>query len=321
MPRKILRFGIIVDTQAALEIAFGGANKPCVLAGIDKIDPVSIVKGAYEKFGIKIIELPLDANCLIPGIVLKKDSIRGMQRFRDLHQLEYTMHLPSFQVALCSANAHVRRGSIEAMVETFKTCEMLGGINNYVLRLTGDLEDQVSLFHMAQKYKELAWNHFLERGYDSLQEIISRTGIDPKKICIENSEGVPFSNMYDVIIDEIGTSICLDVGHVVLQGDEAMIDFMRRWKDKVHEIHLHNVLCKYIANRCRVLDDHHGLAQGIIDVPLFLEYLEKIDFQHPVLLEVSSQKEIVDSISYLKETGFMQTVLEHTPDVPIGNHF
>nr|MDO8119021.1 TIM barrel protein [Candidatus Sigynarchaeota archaeon] len=131
-------------------------------------------------------------------------------------------------------------------------------------------------------------------------------GISSGKICVENNEGIPFSTTYDVLLDEFrDMRICLDIGHLILQGDEQPADFVKRWKNRVGEIHFHNVLYKKIGNRIHSYDDHHGIVRGVLDVISFLNFLESINFKAPVLLEITTQKEIVESIAFLRENGFL----------------
>jgi sugar phosphate isomerase/epimerase len=299
---KKLRFGITVDIQAALELALGGGGAKNAVPRFDAIDPVLVVRQAYERHGMKVVELPADANYVLPNILTK--SIAPLSKLRDELGIEYTIHLPFFNLALTSFNQHVRAASIETIVENIKAGEQMGGINNYVLHLTGEIEDMINWFDIATNFKELAWGMFLDKGYQALEEIISRTGVAPAKICMENMEGVPFSRTCDILVQDLGVSICLDVGHAILQGDEHPVDFMTRWKDKVHEIHLHNVLSKTFQNRVRVYDDHHGIRKGVLDTTGFLHHLEAMDYKHPVLLEIQSQAEVAESIAYLRETGF-----------------
>jgi sugar phosphate isomerase/epimerase len=299
---KKLRFGITVDIQAALELALGGEKKSGV-PRFDAIDPVAVVRQAYERHGIKVIELPADANYVLSNILTK--SIAPLGVLRDQLGIEYTIHLPFFNLALCSFNQHVRAASIETIIENIKAGEQIGGINNYVLHVTGEVEDTIGSFDIGMNYKELAWGLFLDKGYQALEEIISRTGVAPAKICVENMEGVPFTRTCDILVQDLGVSICLDVGHAILQGEEHPVDFMTRWKDKVHEVHLHNVLSKTYQNRVRVYDDHHGIRHGVLDVAGFLRHLEAMEYKHPVLLEITSQLEVAESITYLRETGFL----------------
>jgi len=301
-----LRFGVIVDIQAALEmVAGGGHGGSTTLMGInfDAIDPVTIVRQAHERHGVNIIELPADANYVIPDILAR--NMDGLRALRDELELEYTVHLPYIYLDLCALNPHVRAASIETLVETISQLETIGGINNYVMHLTADFEDQVSAFDIAPHYKELAWGVLLDKAYQSVEEIVARTSIDPSKLCIENNESIPFTRMYDIIINDLGTSICLDVGHMILQGEEQPDAFVARWQGKVHEIHLHNVLRKTYQNRIRVHDDHHGIEKGVIDILAFLHGLEVAEFQHPVLLEIQAQREISESLEFLRRNGFL----------------
>lgn len=302
--KKTLRFGVIVDIQAALEMAFGGGNRGGGLS-LASIDPISFVRKAVERHEVKIIELPADANYLISGILDRGAS--GLVALREELDLEYTMHLPYMQVHLCSFNEHVRAASVDTIVEIITLAEeKIGGIESYVLHVTSELEDNIGAFDIPRHYKELAWGLFLENGYKSMEEIIERTGVPSRKIAVENNEGIPFSDVYDILIDDLDLSITLDVGHAILQGDETPIDIVDRWgPDRIREIHLHNVIRKKVANRITIDSDHHGLDKGVLDVEAFLDHLEEIDYKNPVLLEIMTQEEIASSLAMLRDLGFM----------------
>jgi len=80
---------------------------------------------------------------------------------------------------------------------------------------------------------------------------------------------------------------------------------MARWQQKIHEIHLHNVLRPVYQNHVRIHDDHHGLEKGVIDIPAFLHGLQDAEFKHPVMLEIMAQREIVESLDYFRANGFL----------------
>lgn len=298
-----MRYGIIVDLMAALEMMFSGGAGGA--PSLDAINPVSIIEMAYKRHGINIIELPGDAHFIMPNLLTDEKNVKGLQDLRDEHKLEYTVHLPFMQLHLCSMNNHIRQASINSILEAIRVSENLGGINNYVLHLTSELEDQIGSFDVPRHYKELAWGLFLDKGMVSLEEIIAKSELDPAKICVENNEGIPFSDVYDILLDELDLSICLDVGHAVLQEDETPLDIMKKWKDRVHEIHLHNVRTTRLANRVRIREDHRGIYPGVIDMVAFLNHLESMAFNHPVLLEVMTQEEIAESLDYLRAQGFL----------------
>ncbi|MFX0101472.1 MAG: TIM barrel protein, partial [Candidatus Hodarchaeota archaeon] len=109
---------------------------------------------------------------------------------------------------------------------------------------------------------------------------------------------------YDILIEELDTSICLDVGHAILQQEESPLEIMKRWKDKVHEIHFHNVLYSKIRNRIHVYEDHRGLTTGVLDVASFLDHLVETGFSHPVMLEIMTQEEIADSLTYIESLRY-----------------
>ena len=69
----------------------------------------------------------------------------------------------------------------------------------------------------------------------SLNEIV-QFGIDPSKIAIENLD-YPFEWIED-LVKEFGFHICLDIGHILLYGQDLKLYF-EKYLNKTSVIHLH----------------------------------------------------------------------------------
>jgi hypothetical protein len=92
------------------------------------------------------------------------------------------------------------------------------------------------------------------------------------------------------------TGLCMDTGHLLLEGQNPA-DFLRRWGDRVKEIHLHGLNREKAARDGR-LPDHRPLREG---EPWLLELAPLLgEFAGPINLEVFSWEEAAESIAVLK---------------------
>ncbi|MDR1949129.1 MAG: sugar phosphate isomerase/epimerase [Spirochaetaceae bacterium] len=90
--------------------------------------------------------------------------------------------------------------------------------------------------------------------------------------------------------------LCMDTGHLLLEGQNPA-DFLRRYGDRVGEVHLHG-LDREKAARDGRLPDHRPLRA---EDPWLAELVPLLaDFPGPVNLEVFSWEEVQESIATLK---------------------
>jgi sugar phosphate isomerase/epimerase len=99
------------------------------------------------------------------------------------------------------------------------------------------------------------------------------------------------------IIEEHGTSICLDVGHLALQGG-CELGFLERHKDRIREVHLHDAIAPRAGGQSP--RDHLALGQGHLDHKAFLDKLAEMGYDGPIILELNSEADLVQSLDRLK---------------------
>ena len=154
---------------------------------------------------------------------------------RDLN-LTYNIHLPT-DIAI---SAHDDRQQQDA-VETFK----------HVIQRLVPLEPSVFCLHVPYNesdYQSTKVNQWRDRVRSNMECLLSN-GTDASVISIETLD-YPLELIEDIIAD-LNFSVCLDVGHLMLHGND-IDDIFNRFSSKISIIHLHGV----DSNRDHLSLDH-----------------------------------------------------------------
>ncbi len=136
----------------------------------------------------------------------------------------------------------------------------------------------------------------------SIEEIVTRTEINPRKLAIENYI-FPFEIMRDVI-DDLDTSICFDTAHLLCQmsGTESIMDFYQVHKDRITEIHLQDgnfTKCGGVVD----YDDHIPLGTGLMGDSVLREFLLELvkdNFKGPLIFELTND-EASESLNHIRK--------------------
>ena len=280
-----LRFG-----QTAME--FQATAQQLIVDGIpdfSRLDAVDIVRDCVQD-GYSIVELTMDAQHIIPTL-FTPESINRLIDLKDELSHSYTAHLPFWSLELASFNEHVRKGCVESTIESIELTKPLNP-EAYVLHATGELGAYVSSLNYGGNVVQLLCTLLAGYAETSIEEILSRTEIDPRKLVIENVE-FPFDIMRPVI-DDLDVSICFDTAHLLseMSGTESIMDFYHAHKDRITEIHLQDgTITKYEGAVAR--EDHIVLGRGIMGESVLREFLLaliKDDFDGPVIFELTKQE-------------------------------
>lgn len=290
-----LRFGI-----TAME--FQATAQQIIVDGVpdfSRLNPVEIIHECVQD-GYSITELTLDAQHIIPT-VFTPDSVSKLAELKDETGHSYTSHLPFWSIELASFNEHVRKGCIESIVESIELTKPLDP-EAYVLHATGEIGNYVSSLNYGGSVVPLLCTILAGYAATSIEEIVSRTEIDPRKLAIENVE-FPFDIMRPVI-DDLDTSICFDTAHLLseMSGTESIMDFYHTHKDRITEIHLQDgTITRYEGAIAR--EDHIALGRGIMgDLVLreFLLELIKDEFDGPIIFELT-KAEAQESLELIRK--------------------
>ena len=153
----------------------------------------------------------------------------------------------------------------------------------------------------------------------SLQEVSQFMPIE--KLCIENLENFDFDSVMkrfnqEPLRSEIPVSVCLDVGHLIMQkwtrDPRCFEKFFARYGNRISCLHLHNVVKSAetvydTGEREPVLQDHQPLNEegGLLPLRKILAMVKKIDKKTGkntvVVIELYSHDPL-PSMRFLKET-------------------
>jgi len=289
-----LRFGI-----TALE--FQEVAGQVVIDGVpnfSRLDVVEIVRNTVAE-GYSVIEVSMDAKHIIPNS-LTYDSIKRLVDLKDELGHTYTVHLPFWSVELATFNEHVRMGSVDSTIEAIELAEPLEP-EAYVLHASGDLAAAFSNMKYDSDLVRLIGTVLAGFAAASVEDIVSRTEINPRELAIENVD-FPFDILRE-IVDDLDTSICFDTAHLLAQmsGTESVMDFYATHKDRITEIHLQDAAKD--DDDTVIQEDHVPLGRGIMGEKLLREFLLELikdRFDGPLIFELS-KTEAGESLDYIRK--------------------
>ena len=251
------------------------------------------IRQIVESHGLQAVELTLDLHAIYPQVF----DVGFYASVADLQQelgFACTVHLPFLWVEPASLNEPIRQASLASLRQAAEVTRTVD-VHSYVLHLWGFTTGQVvsQLQDPAQHQAvvdALMWQ--AGRSLAALCEIV-----DPADLCVENLE----DSLFDLalpFIKQHGVSICLDVGHLALQGSSEL-SFLEQHGERIREIHLHDALVPAPSGQQRA-SDHLPLGKGQIDHAEFLSKLAELGYEGPIILEVNSQADLEQSLEQLK---------------------
>ncbi|MCF8104587.1 MAG: TIM barrel protein [Desulfohalobiaceae bacterium] len=133
---------------------------------------------------------------------------------------------------------------------------------------------------------------FLDLGAQGL-DLLKGKGADQERLVLENLETYPLE-WVEEILDETGLGLCLDLGHLLLQGADLREAFQRN-RSRIRIMHLHGFEAR--DGRMR---DHCGLHRLRSEhLPVIKHILEA--FEGVVCLEVFNFQDLSASLAVLEE--------------------
>jgi len=225
----------------------------------DILPNVEYVAGLVDDVEILIFES--DAISPLPA----PDVVRALARMRATHNLSYSVHLP-LDAYLADPDPAIRETGVQKCLRVRDRLQSAGS-PRYVLH-TEPSNGQPDLHGALQ----------------ALQAAI-QGGFAPASLCIEYNN--PFFHDMAEPARENGISFCMDVGHLLLHGENPL-HFIDRYGDNIQIIHLHGVA----DGR-----DHHDLSH--LDAGLLKAVLD---------FAASSANDLVVTIEVFKQDRFLASL-------------
>ncbi len=208
-----------------------------------------------------------------PGCFPSSYEIDELVRLKARLDLSYNIHLPT-DVDLSSPDPNERETAVSNLVHVIEMTSPLDPVT-YTLHIPFDAERQGG---------ETLWRAYASKG---LRALLSQ-GVPSRRISVETLMYPPA--LLKPLIDEFDLSMCLDVGHVILAGENP-VDVFNEFRNRISIIHLHGV-----KNQSDHLSLDHFDAQDFSKIRDVLN-----DFSETVSIEVFSFKDLELSLNYMRD--------------------
>lgn len=254
---------------------------------------LAAIRQLVEGYGLSAVELNLDLGIIFPQVF----DAGFYAAVADLQQqlgFTCTVHLPFLWLDPSSLNEPVRQASVGCLrraVELIRSVE----VTIHVLHLWGFTTIQIAVLLADPAQRQTVLGGVMAQAGRSLAEVCEV--LDPRDLCVENMEAPPFDVALP-LVEQQGTSICLDVGHLAYEGGDAL-DFLARYGDRVREVHLHDFVSTSAGGRVQTRD-HLPLGRGQMETVAFLHRLEEMGFEGAVILEVNSKADLEESLERVR---------------------
>ena len=289
-----MRFGLMAMQLEALVPS--GIPAEQIMASIVSFEHAGLAKSLFDK-GFNPIELGGDLGMFLPN-AYSPEAIAHLAALK-ADGLTYTVHLPLWSVEPSTPLTPVRKGSVEALVQTIRATLPIGP-EVYVLHATGALAAEFYNMKISEMARTLILQQFQNGARASIKSILAETGLPARKLAIETIE-FPLDLTLE-LAEELDLSICLDAGHV-LAGFPGWFDFfevLEKTLPRLAEVHLHDSK-KMPACRRGYGEDHKPLGHGNLELGRFLDRLAVANFTGPLVFELKVE-EALESLKVVDST-------------------
>ena len=224
---------------------------------------------------IQLVLFELDDQSNLPDCHL----IDELNELANDHDLTFTVHLPlDLRLAGDGAGTHISLVKAQRVIECTRDLNPLA----YVVHLDGKDER-----HSTDPAVLSRWR---EQAVTSLRTAAGFCG-DIRLLAAENLEGYP-PEFNDAVIHTAGSSRCIDVGHLWLDGHDP-ISYLAGRLDETTIIHVHGIGAR----------DHQSLqllsTEKIDDL---IGYLLDHNYQGVLTLEIFSENDLTTSIQAIEDS-------------------
>lgn len=289
-----MRFGIMAMQLEALVPP--GIPADQVMAGILGFEHAGLAKSLFDK-GFNPIELGGDLGMFLPQ-AYSPESIQKLLALKT-EGVSYTLHLPLWSVEPSTPLSPVRKGSVDAVVQTIQATRPIEP-EVYVLHATGALAAEFYNMKISEIARTLILRQFQNGARESIKSILADTGLPSRKLAIETIE-FPLDMTLE-LAEEFNLSICFDTGHVLagFPGWFEFFDVLEKLLPRLAEVHLHD--SRKMPEGVRGYgEDHKPLGAGDLELGRFLDRLATANFKGPLVFELKVD-EALESLRVVKST-------------------
>jgi len=261
--------------------------------GESRAQRMQAIRQIVTNHGLHAVELTLDLHTIYPQ-VFDAGFYRSVGELQQTLGFLCTVHLPFLWVEPASVNEQIREASITSLCQAIEVTQEVD-VHTYVLHLWGFTTAQVVSQLRDTAERELVTRAIMAQADRSLAALCEV--VDPADLCVENLEDSLFELALPMI-EKHGTSICLDVGHLALQGS-CELSFLEQHKERIREVHLHDAIVLRTVTK-QPARDHLALGQGHLDHEVFLAKLAEMSYDGPIILELNSEADLVHSLGRLR---------------------
>ena len=274
----------------------GAALIPLVGWGLDAKEPeaarrlhLGAIRRLVQGLGLSAVELNGDFTLLYPD-VFDREYYEHVAALQEELGFASTLHLPFLWLDGLSLAEPVREATVQCMAQVLDLTEAVC-VESYVLHLWGVWSSLLSTVQqMPPEEQRRLLDVMLHKASLTLEQLGGM--ISRHRICVENLEGVRFESILPLVERE-GMRICLDVGHLIKDGGDALEFIDRHW-ELIGEVHLHDAVPG--GGDHPGMRDHLPLGQGTVDYLGFMERLSEGGYEGVVILEVNTEAALVESI-------------------------
>ncbi len=251
------------------------------------------IRQIVERYGLQAVELTLDLHAIYPH-VFDADFYESVADLQEELGFVCTAHMPFLWVELGSPNETVRQASVACLRQAVEVTRPVD-VYTYVLHLWGFTTTQVVSQLRDPAQRQVLVGALMRQAGHSLEALCEV--VDAANLCVENVEDALF-DLAMPIVEEYGTSICLDVGHLALE-DGSELRFLEQHTGRIREIHLHDATLPPLGEQ-HPARDHLALGEGRVDYAALLQKLGEDGYDGPVILEVNTEADLQQSLERLR---------------------
>ena len=236
-----------------------------------------------EANDIKIVELVLD-----PPEVIKDENKQKFINLVNAYSLKKQIHGPFIDVNLCTHNDFISNASVESYSKTAKICKDIG-VNLLTIHpgLANFLINSIRDYNKVQLAK-------------SIHKLLNSMNKSDVNICLENMPKNTYIMLDENDIKDTFSKInrkdlyfTYDTSHFfTCDGDVNILwDYFSKIIKNVH----------IVENFSRTSDTHPPLGTGKVNFHEIFEVMKSHDYQGPLIIELSTVKDLPQSINFINK--------------------